>query len=144
MQRNVMYVFIYVWEQAIAQWYHIELTSGGRGFDSRQGHWVGYAATPLQRLWRMHPSPGLAGEAGSPTSRAKPTRKLDGRLAESKRKWYCTMYITFFILYQIRLYYIMLCAVILCYVISYCILRIVCTCHNLYDVGPLSYQNRLY
>ena len=23
---------------AIAQWYHIELTSGGRGFDSRQGH----------------------------------------------------------------------------------------------------------
>ena len=45
----------------------------GRWFDSRQGHWVGYAATPVQRLWRMHLSPGLAGEARSSTSRAKPT-----------------------------------------------------------------------
>ena len=44
----------------------------------RDTEWV-RLKNPLQRIWRTQPSPGLAGEAGSSTSRAKTHWKLAGK-----------------------------------------------------------------
>ena len=65
---------MYVWNRGYSL---VVYTSNSQAEDTgsipgRDTRWV-RLKNPVQRLWRTHPSPGLAGEAGSPTLEQKPT-----------------------------------------------------------------------